>query len=106
MHNPALLTKTTLILTLCMMQIIPADEGEDEDAEFYEEVCATVERGVSSGHTIDNVALEVNSLKYAQNRTFSDCVDAILPTLLEGLTLESKSKKERVGEVRGHTAVG
>ena len=42
-----------------------------------------MKRAVGDNHSVDNVALEVNALKFAQNRTFSDCVLAILPALLE-----------------------
>ena len=42
-----------------------------------------MKRAVGDNHSVDNVALEVNALKFAQNRTFSECVLAILPALLE-----------------------
>ena len=44
-------------------------------------------RGLESDHSVDNLALEVNGLKFAQNRTFADCVVAILPALLDELPL-------------------
>jgi hypothetical protein len=56
---------------------------EEEDLNFAAEVNDTVKRAVGDNHSVDNVALEVNALKFAQNRTFSDCVLAILPALLE-----------------------
>jgi len=58
-----------------------------------------VQRGIESNHTVENVALEVNSLKFAQNRSFADCLQAILPTLLASLGLAAKPKKERPKEV-------
>ena len=42
---------------------------------------STVRRAVAENHTVDNLALEVNSLKFAQNRTFADCVLAIVPAV-------------------------
>ena len=39
---------------------------QDETEHFHEEVSATVKRAILAGHTVDNVALEVNSLKFAQ----------------------------------------
>ena len=47
-------------------------------SELINQVGETVRRAVESDHTVDNLALEVNSLKFAQNRTFSDCVRAIV----------------------------
>ena len=58
-------------------------------------------RAVASNHAIDNLALEINSLKFAQNLTFSDCVHAIVPSLLGDLPLERRPKKEKVGLVKG-----
>ncbi len=73
---------------------------EEEDLNFAAEVSDTVKRAVSAGHSVDNVALEVNSLKFAQNRSFGDCVLAILPALLETLELaELPSKPKRVKAV-------
>eukprot|EP00966_Prymnesium_polylepis_P179595 4158307-Prymnesium_polylepis.1 len=63
-------------------------EPEDEDAAFDAEVADTVRRrggaspttpipipiltlvrrGVEEGHSVDNLALEINGLKFAQNR--------------------------------------
>ena len=48
-----------------------------------------MKRAVGDNHSVDNVALEVNALKFAQNRTFSECVLAILPALLE-VSLQSR----------------
>ena len=73
---------------------------EEEDLNFAAEVNDTVKRAVGDNHSVDNVALEVNALKFAQNRTFGDCVLAILPALLETLGLaELPSKAKRVGAV-------
>ena len=46
--------------------------------ELVVHVRETVLRGVESGHTVDNVALELNSLKFAQDRTFADVVRAVV----------------------------
>ena len=47
-----------LINVICHLQ--------DETEHFHDEVSATVKRAILAGHTVDNVALEVNSLKFAQ----------------------------------------
>ena len=80
-------------------------EGDDfeaeEDLNFASEVSDTVKRAIAASHSVDNVALEVNSLKFAQNRSFSDCLQAILPALLESLELHAlPSKNKRVGAVK------
>ena len=85
------------------------DEGEmgdddggavGEDEAFASEVRETVLRGVESGHTVDNVALELNSLKFAQDRTFADVVRAVVPALLEPLSAAGQPKKARVGALK------
>ena len=75
------------------------DEEADEAELFSQEVGATVRRAVELGHTVDNLALEVNSLKFAQNRTFADCVRAIVPALLEDVA-QAPSKKAKVGAIK------
>ena len=77
------------------------DFAEEEALNFASEVSDTVKRAIAASHSVDNVALEVNSLKFAQNRSFADCVQAILPALLETLDLdELPSAKKRVGAVK------
>ena len=67
---------------------------------MHHQVNDTVKRAVAAAHSVDNVALEVNALKFAQNRSFGDCVLAILPALLETLGMaELPSKAKRVGAV-------
>ena len=44
----------------------PQEDGDHFEAEIQD----TVRRAVSGNHTIDNLALEINGLKFAQNRTF------------------------------------
>jgi translation initiation factor eIF-2B subunit epsilon len=73
------------------------EEGMDEGEAFASEVGDTVRRAIGANHTVDNLALEINSLKFAQNRTFSDCVHGIIPSLLAEAGLASKTKKEKVG---------
>ena len=47
------------------------------------------------------VHVQVNSLKFAQNKSFSDCVLAVLPALLQTLELAAlPSKAKRVGAVK------
>lgn len=67
-----------------------------ERAAFADEVKDTLLRAIDQGHTVDNVALEVNSLKFAQVRSFAECVSALVPALLGSLSLaKAATKKER-----------
>ncbi|EOD15485.1 hypothetical protein EMIHUDRAFT_256422 [Emiliania huxleyi CCMP1516] len=59
-----------------------------------------MQRGIEADHTVENVALEVNSLKFAQNRTFADCLQPLLLTLLSSLQLSTRTKKERPREIK------
>ena len=54
-----------LINVICHLQ--------DETEHFHDEVSATVKRAILAGHTVDNVALEVNSLKFAQAPISANC---------------------------------
>ena len=93
---------------------VPGEESEEEEEEmealedaeadgelaFATEVGDTVKRAMASDHTVDNLALEINSLKFAQNRTFADCVRAMVPALLGEPSLSTGSKKERVAVLK------
>jgi translation initiation factor eIF-2B subunit epsilon len=48
---------------------------------FNDEMHETVERAVSENHSIDNVVLEINGLKFAYNSSFLDTLTAIFSTL-------------------------
>jgi len=41
-----------------------------------------VQEGIEKGTSIDNIVLEVNSTKYAFDRTFIECATALLPVVL------------------------
>jgi len=60
-------------------------EDEDEGAEmaaFVRMVGEMVITGHSEGHSADNLLMEVKGLKFAQNKTFADCLRGMLPELL------------------------
>jgi len=80
-------------------EIVPEDEVVPGET-FFSEVEATMQRGIEADHTVENVALEVNSLKFAQNRTFADCLQPLLLTLLSSLQLSTRTKKERPREIK------
>jgi translation initiation factor eIF-2B subunit epsilon len=49
---------------------------------FDREVQETVRRGVRERHSVDNIVLEVNGLKYAYDTTFLDCASSIFTALI------------------------
>jgi translation initiation factor eIF-2B subunit epsilon len=69
-------------------------------SRFGREVAETVHRMLHEEHSIDNLALEVNGLKFAYNKTFLDCARAVLNALLsvkpEVRALPSKQLLEHI----------
>jgi hypothetical protein len=69
-------------------------------SRFGREVAETVHRMLHEKHSIDNLALEVNALKFAYNKTFLDCARAVLNALLsvkpEVRALPSKQLLEHI----------
>ena len=57
-------------------------ENYNEMEHFSKEIVETILRGNAENHSIDNVVLEVNSLKFAFDRTLSDVCNCVLPTIL------------------------
>lgn len=59
-----------------------SNDSEDDDNEFEKEVEATFVRAVNENIKEDNVILEVNSLRLASNKSFTDCAGAIFYSLM------------------------
>ena len=57
------------------------DVGRGEEY-FAQEVKDTFKRGVAESHDHDNIVLEINSLRMAYNKTFSECGGLVLRELL------------------------
>jgi translation initiation factor eIF-2B subunit epsilon len=49
---------------------------------FIKEAQETIKRAVLNNHSIDNTKLEINSLKFAYNTSYSDCAQAMLSGLI------------------------
>ncbi|KAJ3092387.1 hypothetical protein HK100_006953 [Physocladia obscura] len=86
------------------------DENADEDSESeddlseidqlersHRELISTIERAFEENHTIDNLALELNTLKFADNLEFHDIRLTALPSVLslvtDGKTLSTVVKR-------------
>eukprot|EP00937_MAST-01D_sp_MAST-1D-sp2_P006801 g6801.t1 len=70
------------------------EEGEDGAGEYFDDAEAEHERFRASVYHLmqtavderqlpDNIFLEIKGMKFAQNKTFSECVEALLPPLLD-----------------------
>jgi translation initiation factor eIF-2B subunit epsilon len=57
-------------------------DNSTSDNNFAKEALEMVKNSINSNHSIDNAALELNSLKFACNASFSDCRLAIIKALL------------------------
>lgn len=57
-------------------------EIESPQARFMRVVSEMVVSGDKSAHDLDNIFLEIKSFKFAQDRSFVDCIEAIVPTLM------------------------
>jgi translation initiation factor eIF-2B subunit epsilon len=67
--------------------------GVSSDASrFSREVAETVQRSLVEKHSIDNLALEVNALKFAYDKTFLDCARAVVHALLAVKAPELRAK--------------
>lgn len=79
-----------------MWRSMPAPTNEEEDDDFSdlegeeEQEMAAFIRGVSDmivsgktdGHSAENILMEIKGLKFAQNKTFGDCLRGVVPQLL------------------------
>ncbi|KAL2622317.1 hypothetical protein R1flu_002522 [Riccia fluitans] len=76
-----------------------ADE-EDDSLFFDKEVEAFFRRAVTGESSVENVVLEVNSLKLADDRSFSDCAGAMFRALLN---LAAQEPQTTSGELLQNT---
>jgi len=60
-------------------------EPVSEERKFAKEVEDTVKRGLLDNHSVDNIALEIQALKFAYDQTFLDCTNAALISLLKAI---------------------
>eukprot|EP00735_Rhodelphis_limneticus_P006512 TRINITY_DN18929_c0_g1::TRINITY_DN18929_c0_g1_i1::g.1421::m.1421 TRINITY_DN18929_c0_g1::TRINITY_DN18929_c0_g1_i1::g.1421 ORF type:complete len:682 (-),score=163.39,sp/Q54RF3/EI2BE_DICDI/35.78/1e-136,W2/PF02020.13/6.4e-22,Hexapep/PF00132.19/0.29,Hexapep/PF00132.19/0.059,Hexapep/PF00132.19/0.00016,Hexapep/PF00132.19/22,Hexapep/PF00132.19/0.00058,NTP_transferase/PF00483.18/2.8e-07,Hexapep_2/PF14602.1/0.011,Hexapep_2/PF14602.1/0.045,Hexapep_2/PF14602.1/0.31,NTP_transf_3/PF12804.2/0.022 TRINITY_DN189 len=70
-----------------------SDHGETGINDFMKEATDTMRRGIREKISIDNLALEINGLKFAHNRTFNQCVEAILTVILDSVDTTVQPKQ-------------
>lgn len=75
-------------------------EIESPQTRFLRVVSEMVVSGDKSAHDLDNIFLEIKSFKFAQDRSFMDCIDAIVPTLLSIVLDENKAAMDTVAAVK------
>lgn len=74
-----------------------------DTSRFGREVAETVQRSIAEKHSIDNLALEVNALKFAYDKTFLDCARAVVHALLSVKPdMRAKPTKELLAHVNGN----
>jgi translation initiation factor eIF-2B subunit epsilon len=72
-----------------------SEGGDDEDERlaaqlaslaepsFHDIIRENVITGDAAGHNVDDLFMEIKSFKFAQNKSFTDVIDAVLPGLLD-----------------------
>jgi len=68
------------------------EKGPSDQEKFLKEASDIVHNSILEKHAVDNIVLEMNSLKYAYNTNFIDCAVVILHTLLDEAKDEKKDK--------------
>lgn len=53
------------------------------DVPFQQIIRENVATGEAAGHDVDDLFMEIKSFKFAQNRSFADVIQAIVPGLLD-----------------------
>ncbi|KAL1924486.1 uncharacterized protein VTP21DRAFT_4140 [Calcarisporiella thermophila] len=56
-----------------------SDDEANRDEDFTREVIGTLDRAFNENHTVDNTALEINTLRMAFNTTFHDLREIVIP---------------------------
>ncbi|KDO27995.1 hypothetical protein SPRG_22195 [Saprolegnia parasitica CBS 223.65] len=74
-----------------------AFEEEDPMARFVRVVMDMVLSGDANGDDVENLFLEIKSFKFAQNRSFADCLEAILPALCNAIPRANKAPMAIMG---------
>eukprot|EP00009_Paramoeba_aestuarina_P009073 CAMPEP_0201518306 /NCGR_PEP_ID=MMETSP0161_2-20130828/9191_1 /ASSEMBLY_ACC=CAM_ASM_000251 /TAXON_ID=180227 /ORGANISM="Neoparamoeba aestuarina, Strain SoJaBio B1-5/56/2" /LENGTH=503 /DNA_ID=CAMNT_0047916049 /DNA_START=53 /DNA_END=1564 /DNA_ORIENTATION=- len=83
-----------------MLEDEEVDDDEGEGGEevalsgreaFRQEINDTLVRGMSENLPIDQIILEIKSLRLAYDATFSDCLELIFPLFMEGCEPKRKS---------------
>ncbi|KAL0480756.1 eif2b5, partial [Acrasis kona] len=78
-------------------QHVHGDQKGMDFKKFVKEAQETIRRAVLSNHTIDNTKLEMNSLKYAYNTSYSDCAKAMLCDLMLQVDDGRRSSADMIG---------
>ncbi|OQR91949.1 translation initiation factor eIF-2B subunit epsilon [Achlya hypogyna] len=74
-----------------------AFEEEDPMERFVRVVMDMVQSGDANGDDVENLFLEIKSFKFAQNRSFADCLEAILPALCNAIPRANKAPMAIMG---------
>ncbi|PPQ75415.1 hypothetical protein CVT24_012981 [Panaeolus cyanescens] len=74
------------------------------DAEFKKEVTQSLERAFAEGHSVDNAAVELKTLRMASNVPLTRVKEAVIAAIVEKITLvegDMASQRKEIGSVIG-----
>ena len=61
------------------------EESKIQKVSFEDEIKQIVLRQIEEGHTIDSIKIEINSVRFSENKTLVDCLVAIVPPLISSV---------------------
>lgn len=76
-------------------------EDLPSEEKFKREVIETVNRVINGEITMDNLIVEMNGLKYAENKTFKECLECFCATVLGELTKKyNENANDMIKEIK------
>lgn len=64
------------------------DASTSDDAAFKRECISSLERSLGEGHTVDNAAIELKTLRMASNVALKDVIGVVIPYLCDHVTVQ------------------
>jgi len=92
-HNDAYIMHDIKIDELIDSSIVDSEESdllseetdEEQKLSFEDEIRAIVLREINEDHGIDSIKIEINSVRFSENKTLADCLVAIIPPLIDSV---------------------
>jgi translation initiation factor eIF-2B subunit epsilon len=89
------------VLSLVDDELSDTSDDEDEPEDFEQTVKDIVLTGDIQGDNAQNITMEIKSVKFAQNKEFSDCIRGVVPALLQ-IAIKTG---EGTGEIQSSKAI-
>jgi len=77
------------------ISITPVNLGLMADAEFRTEVTQSLERAFTEGHSVDNAAVELKTLRMASNVPLIRVKEAVVAAIVEKIPMEGNAVSQR-----------